>query len=69
VRDSGDTAPTVTVDIDTLTFDRVLIFLEAYALKRKLPRFAVHLLGDLQEVRDACIVLYNLYQTLHSTSV
>jgi hypothetical protein len=50
VRDSGDTAPTVTVAIDTLTFDRVLIFLEAYALKRKPPRFAVHLLGDLLEV-------------------
>jgi hypothetical protein len=50
VRDSGDTAPSVTVAIDTLTFDRVLIFLEAYALKRKPPRFAVHLLGDLQEV-------------------
>jgi hypothetical protein len=53
VRDSGDTAPTATVEIDTLTFDRVLIFLEAYALKRKPPRFAVHLLGDLQEVRHA----------------
>lgn len=53
VRDSGDTAPTVTVAIDTLTFDRVLIFLEAHALKRRPPRFAVHLLSDLQEVRDS----------------
>lgn len=51
VRDSGDTAPSVTVNIDTLTFDRVLIFLEAYALKRRPPRFAIHLLSDLKEVR------------------
>lgn len=59
VRDSGDMAPTVTVNIDTLTFDRVLIFLEAYALKRKPPRFAVHLLGDLQEVRLVCCTLHS----------
>lgn len=61
VRDSSSTAPSVTVDIDTLTFDRVLIFLEAYALKRKPPRFAVHLLGDLQEVRDVTVILIGCY--------
>ena len=35
------------VDIDTLTFDRVLIFLEALALGRSAPNFGVHLLEDL----------------------
>jgi hypothetical protein len=55
VRDSGDTAPTVHVDIDTLTFDRVLIFLEAQALQRQLPGFAIHYLDDLQQVRS-CII-------------
>lgn len=50
VRDSGDTAPEVHVPIDTLTFDRVLIFLEAQALNRNSPGFAIHLLDDLQQV-------------------
>jgi hypothetical protein len=50
VRDSGVSCPSVAVNIDTLTFDRVLIYLEAYALKRKPPRFAVHLLQDLLQV-------------------
>jgi hypothetical protein len=51
VRDSGDTAPTVHVEVDTLTFDRVLVFLEAQALQRQLPGFAIHYLDDLQQVR------------------
>jgi hypothetical protein len=56
VRDSGDTAPTVHVDIDTLTFDRLLIFLEAQALQRQLPGFAIHYLDDLQRVSlSGCI--------------
>lgn len=67
VRDSGSTAPSVTVAIDTLTFDRVLIFLEAYALKRKPPRFAVHLLGDLQEVRDGLGSLTASWDAVPST--
>jgi cytochrome b involved in lipid metabolism len=36
------------VDVDTLTFDRVLIFLESVALCRPAPTFAVHLLEDLR---------------------
>eukprot|EP00882_Tetradesmus_deserticola_P028168 GHRQ01031362.1.p1 GENE.GHRQ01031362.1~~GHRQ01031362.1.p1 ORF type:complete len:220 (+),score=106.70 GHRQ01031362.1:51-662(+) len=52
VRDSGDAAPTVHVDIDTLTFDRVLIFLEAHALQRQPPGFAVHYLPDLQQAGE-----------------
>jgi hypothetical protein len=58
VRDSGDTAPTVHVDIDTLTFDRVLIFLEAQALRRQLPGFTIHYLDDLQQVGSLKICFY-----------
>lgn len=58
VRDSSGAAPSVTVNIDTLTFDRVLIFLEAYALKRRPPRFAVHLLADLLAVCFCVCVTY-----------
>ena len=35
------------VDIDTLTFDRILIFLEKLALSQAAPNFGVHLLDDL----------------------
>jgi hypothetical protein len=49
VRDSGDTAPEVHVAVDTLTFDRVLLFLEAQALHKAPPGFAIHLLDDLEE--------------------
>ena len=36
------------VAVDTLTFDRVLIFLEASALGRAPPNFGAHLLEDLR---------------------
>ncbi|KAF6265080.1 hypothetical protein COO60DRAFT_1633845 [Scenedesmus sp. NREL 46B-D3] len=38
--------------VNTLTFDRVLIFLEAQALKRQLPGFAMHYLDDLQQAGE-----------------
>lgn len=63
VRDSGDSAPTVHVDVDTLTFDRLLIFLEAQALQRQLPGFAIHYLDDLQRVRCCCCLLFWLVFT------
>jgi hypothetical protein len=50
VRSTDDEAPSVTVNVDTLTFDRVLIYLEAAALGRQLPSYAVHLLPDLLQV-------------------
>jgi hypothetical protein len=37
----------VAVDVDTLTFDRVLIFLEALALGRPTPAFGLHLCSAL----------------------
>lgn len=48
--DGGDGAAgphDVHVDVDTLTFDRVLIFLEAEALGKPTPTFSAHLLDDL----------------------
>ncbi|CAL5222768.1 g5180 [Coccomyxa viridis] len=39
--------------VDTLVFDRVLIYLEAEAAGRAVPDFAVHLLGDLLHAADA----------------
>lgn len=50
VRDAGDTAPCLTVNIDTLTFDRVLIFLEASALDKEPPQFALQHLPALTQV-------------------
>eukprot|EP00775_Hariotina_reticulata_P007989 gene7989-8187_t len=50
VRDSGDTAFEVHVAVDTLTFDRVLLFLEAQALHKAPPGFSIHLLDDLEQV-------------------
>ncbi|KAI7845581.1 hypothetical protein COHA_000869 [Chlorella ohadii] len=47
VRSEEEGSPEVTVDVDTLTFDRVLIFLEALALGRESPAFGVHLLPQL----------------------
>lgn len=57
MRDSGNTAPSVTVNIDCSTFDRVLIFLEARAVHRTPPTFAVHLLPDLLDVRAWSVVV------------
>lgn len=50
VRDSGDTAPSVSVDVDCLTFDRVLLFLEAHLLGRSPPQWSLHLIDDLAKV-------------------
>lgn len=47
LRNKGEEEVTVSVDVDTLTFDRVLIFLEAEALGRTLPSFALHHVEDL----------------------
>ncbi|BDA41357.1 probable cytochrome b5 type B at C-terminar half [Coccomyxa sp. Obi] len=44
--------PSVTIVVDTLVFDRVLIFLEASAAGQPAPDFAVHLLGDLLQAGE-----------------
>ncbi|PSC67239.1 cytochrome b5 [Micractinium conductrix] len=49
VRSEGEGAPGVTLAVDTLTFDRVLIFLEALALQRQPPAFGLHLCPQLLE--------------------
>lgn len=40
---------TAEVDVDTLTFDRVLIFLESQALGKTPPSFGIHLIPALKE--------------------
>lgn len=50
VRDGSADAPQVTVDVDTLTFDRVLLFLEAHHLGKQPPQWSLHLLDDLAKV-------------------
>ncbi|EIE25119.1 cytochrome b5 [Coccomyxa subellipsoidea C-169] len=45
--------PSVTIDVDTLVFDRVLIYLEAGAAGQPVPDYAVHLLGDLLHAGEA----------------
>eukprot|EP00884_Botryococcus_braunii_P006095 jgi/Botrbrau1/15487/Bobra.43_2s0107.2 len=45
LRDAETSA--LSIDVDTATFDRVLIFLEAEALGKARPVFAAHLLPDL----------------------
>lgn len=47
VRSNEEQVISVAVDVDTLTFDRVLIFLEAQALGRPPPNYAVHLAEPL----------------------
>ncbi len=54
VRSTDEEAPSITVDVDTLTFDRVLIYVEALALGRPVPSYAVHLLPDLLKVGSCC---------------
>ena len=44
---SAEPAVDASVDIDTLTFDRCLIFLETLAQGRELPNFGAHLLDAL----------------------
>ena len=39
--------PSVQVDIDCLTFDRVLLFLEAHILNKTIPAWSLHLIDDL----------------------
>jgi len=43
---------TATIDVDTLTFDRVLIFLEAHVLNKSLPSFGIHLVSPLKEAAE-----------------
>ncbi|KAL4525142.1 hypothetical protein Ndes2526B_g07315 [Nannochloris sp. 'desiccata'] len=43
---------TAAVDVDTLTFDRVLIFLEAHVLNNPLPSFGIHLVPPLKEAAE-----------------
>jgi hypothetical protein len=43
---------TAAVDIDTLTFDRVLIWLESHVLNKPLPSFAIHLVPNLKEAAE-----------------
>lgn len=49
VRDSGSQPAATEVDVGTLTFDRVLIYLEAQHLKKPPPTFALHLIGELEQ--------------------
>ena len=51
VRDSGSNSPSVTVDVDCLMFDRVLLFLEAHLLQKPPPQWSLHLVEDLAKVR------------------
>eukprot|EP00887_Chlorella_sp_A99_P005263 scaffold1.g5263.t1 len=44
---SAEARPTVSVDVDTCTMDRVLLFLEALALGREPPSFGIHLVSGL----------------------
>lgn len=44
--------PSVTIAVDTLVFDRVLIFLEANSAGQPAPDFAVHHLGDLLQAGE-----------------
>jgi len=53
VRDSGSSAPNVNVDVDTLTFDRVLLFLEALHLGRPPPNWSLHLIEDMAKAATA----------------
>jgi len=49
LRGESEEPPTVSLDVDTLTFDRVLIFLEALAVGNPAPNFGVRLLEQLCE--------------------
>ncbi|KAL4437011.1 hypothetical protein ABPG75_004150 [Micractinium tetrahymenae] len=49
----GGAAPEVTVDVDCLTFDRALIFLEALALGKEPPAFGLHLCPQLLAAAQA----------------
>jgi hypothetical protein len=53
VRRAGGGAEVQTPNVDTLTFDRVLIFLEAEALGREPPRVGIHLIPQLQAAARA----------------
>lgn len=52
VRADADGPPSITVDVGTLAFDRVLIFLEAEAAGRPLPGYGVHLAEELLEAAE-----------------
>ena len=52
VRDSGDTILNTRVNVDCLTFDRVLLFLEAHLLGRPPPQWSLHLVDDLSSAAE-----------------
>jgi len=52
IRDDSEASPPLCLDIDTLTFDRVLIFLESAASGgQDPPMWSLHLIDDLAKVR------------------
>lgn len=53
VRDSGDMVLNTRVNVDCLTFDRVLLFLEAHLLGRPPPQWSLHLVDDLSAAAEA----------------
>ncbi|KAG1665059.1 hypothetical protein FOA52_012478 [Chlamydomonas sp. UWO 241] len=53
VRDSGDTAAAVTIDVDCLTFDRALLFLEANLLGKPPPQWSLHHVEPLAAAASA----------------
>ncbi|GAX75100.1 hypothetical protein CEUSTIGMA_g2544.t1 [Chlamydomonas eustigma] len=52
VRDAGDTVPSVHINVDCLTFDRVLLFLEAHLLGKPPPQWSLHLVDDLAKAAE-----------------
>jgi len=51
IRDSTlDPLSPIDVDVDTLTFDRVLLFLESRACEKEPPAWSLHLIDDLNKV-------------------
>eukprot|EP00798_Chlamydomonas_sp_ICE-L_P025927 gene25927-11606_t len=54
VRDDGLQCPSCQVDVDTLTFDRVLLFLEATIMGKAPPQWSLHHVDDL--ARDGMVL-------------
>ena len=52
VRDSGDTVISIHVDVDCLTFDRVLLFLESHLLGRPPAQWTLHLVDNLARAAE-----------------
>ncbi|GAB4817964.1 hypothetical protein N2152v2_005010 [Parachlorella kessleri] len=66
LRSEGEAGLEITVDVDTLTFDRVLIFLEAEALGKPQPSFAGHLIPPLLQAAGK-LGLRSLQEFCHRT--